>query len=34
MERAMNRDFSWAKAAEQYEEIYASLVGHTGQAAA
>ncbi len=34
MERAMARDFSWEKAAERYEEVYADLVDRTGEAAA
>jgi starch synthase len=34
MERAMTRDFSWEKAAERYEAIYAELAGHGDEAAA
>lgn len=34
MERAMARHFSWDEAAQRYEQIYAELVGETGEAAA
>jgi starch synthase len=34
MARAMERDFSWAKAAEGYEAVYAELVGGSEEAAA
>ena len=34
MQRAMSRDFSWKKAAERYEQLYAELVGAEEQAAA
>jgi starch synthase len=34
MARAMRRDFSWAKAAQGYEEVYAELVGMSEEAAA
>ena len=34
MQRAMSRDFSWKKAAERYEQLYAELVGVEEQAAA
>jgi len=34
MARAMRRDFSWAKAAQGYEEVYAELVGASEEAAA
>ena len=33
MERAMARDFSWSKAAAQYESLYADLVGEKSVAA-
>jgi starch synthase len=34
MARAMERDFSWAMAAQSYEEVYAELVGASEEAAA
>jgi starch synthase len=34
MTRAMERDFSWAMAAQSYEEVYAELVGASEEAAA
>lgn len=33
-ERAMSRDFSWERAAESYERIYAALAGHPDEAVA
>jgi len=34
MARAMERDFSWAMAAQSYEKVYAELVGASEEAAA
>jgi starch synthase len=31
MQRAMERDFSWAKSAERYQQLYAELVGSAGE---
>jgi starch synthase len=34
VERAMARNFSWDKAAQRYEQVYAELVGETDEAVA
>ena len=34
MARVMERDFSWAMAAQRYEEVYAELAGASEEAAA
>jgi starch synthase len=34
MERAMSREFSWERAAQRYEQVYAEVIGAAGAAAA